>query len=167
MFNIRHQDTHELLRARAGVLEFPSSAAAARHMSEANLWTHWELAPAVMENADYLAFCKGPENGGYFEYSNPHVKGRAPTHHGMGGANILRVIEDWFPVGEAFQFLGSSCFSRGPVRDESQGFGWWMLSVLCKGPGGTLEERTFSVREVLSMAKQISVDRCNALAELA
>lgn len=121
-----------------------------------------------MQTSDFLAMCKGPENGGYFEYSNSHAKGRAPTHHGWGTVNVQRILLDWFPAGETFQFLGASCFSRGVVRPEMHGSrGWPVLLVLCKGPNGTLEERTFSAREVLSIARQISVDRCNALAELA
>ena len=118
----------------------------------------------LMQTSDFLALCKGPENGGYFEYKNPYSSGRAPTHHGMGGVNQRRVIEDWFPVGETFHFLGSSCMSRGVLTKEP---GRHFLVVLTKGLGGVLVEQTFSTREVLSIARQISVDRCNALAETA
>lgn len=116
-----------------------------------------------MQREDFLALCKGPENGGMFFYNNPLTgPGWAPTHSGLGRDNARRIIMDWFPVGEAFTFLGARCMSRG-LAPRAESPNPPMLLVVCAGRDGFLEERTFSVREALSIAKQVSVDTINRL----
>ncbi len=115
-----------------------------------------------MQREDFLALCKGPVDGGNFTWSNPTGSGVGRTHDGMGGANQLRVLEDWFPAGEIFQFLGTTCFSRGPERD-CRGMGHPRLRVTAPSPMGGMEDVFFSVKEALNIARQISVDRVNYL----
>lgn len=117
----------------------------------------------LMQREDFLALCPGPANGGTFSYSNPLCSGTGRTHDGMGSENQMRVLEDWFPAGEIFQFLGTTCFSRGPERGRGES-GWFpKLRVTAPSPKGGMEDVFFSVKEALNIARQISVDRVNFL----
>lgn len=117
----------------------------------------------LMQREDFLAMCPGPENGGTYQWDNPTTgKGVGRTHDGMGRANQMRVMGDWFPAGEIFQFLGTTCFSRGPER-VSDGWGCPRLRVTAPSPKGGMEDVFFSVKEALNIARQISVDRVNFL----
>lgn len=117
----------------------------------------------LMQREDFLALCPGPANGGTFKWDHSiRGKGIGRTHDGMGGANQMRVIEDWFPAGEIFQFLGTTCFSRGPERSP-EGFMYSRLRVTAPSPKGGMEDVFFSVKEALNIARQISVDRVNFL----
>ena len=117
----------------------------------------------LMQREDFLALCPGPENGGVFVYHNAHASGYGRTHDGMGHSNQLRVLNDWFPAGEIFQFLGTTCFSRGPEIERTSGLGRPQLRVLAPSPKGGMEEVVFSVKEALNIARQVSVDRVNFL----
>lgn len=124
----------------------------------------------LMQREDFLALCPGPENGGAFKWDHPvGGKGIGRTHDGMGRANQMRVMEDWFPAGEIFQFLGTTCFSRGPEwgnnlgSSKGCGYGYPRLRVTAPSPKGGMEDVFFSVKEALNIARQISVDRVNFL----
>lgn len=123
----------------------------------------------LMQREDFLALCPGPENGGTYKWDNPTMgKGVGRTHDGMGRVNQMRVMEDWFPAGEIFQFLGTTCFSRGPEQGgfgSSKGAGSHCprLRVTAPSPKGGMEDVFFSVKEALNIARQISVDRVNFL----
>lgn len=114
----------------------------------------------LMQREDFLALCPGPANGGAARI--PHGARPIPTHRGMGNYNQLRILDDWFPAGEIFQFLGTTCFSRGPER-VSDGWGYPRLRVTAPSPKGGMEDVFFSVKEALNIARQISVDRVNFL----
>lgn len=119
----------------------------------------------LMQREDFLALCPGPENGGVFVPAlAPYGARPIPTHCGMGEYNQMRVLDDWFPTGEIFQFLGTTCFSRGPERGRSES-GWLrpQLRVTAPSPKGGMEDVFFSVKEALNIARQISVDRVNFL----
>lgn len=122
----------------------------------------------LMQREDFLALCPGPKDGGTFKWDHPvGGKGIGRTHDGMGGANQMRVMEDWFPAGEIFQFLGTTCFSRGPERAGVYGRDLQpsspRLRVTAPSPKGGMEDVFFSVKEALNIARQISVDRVNFL----
>jgi hypothetical protein len=116
----------------------------------------------LMQREDYLALCKGPANGGRFFYDGPSGKGWGQTHSGWGQANQRRILEDWFPTGHIFLFLNTTCFSRGTTRSNGE-LGTVQLHVLAPAPEGGMQDVYFSVREALSIAKQISVDTINRL----
>lgn len=118
---------------------------------------------ALMKISDFRALCPKPHP------VTAHVRGLAipvVSFSGMGTANIRRVIEDWFPEGAEFEFLGMRCRSKGVFAGDGFGQGNCHLRVASYGVRGEVETH-WSVRQVLSAARQISVDRCNALAELA
>lgn len=121
-----------------------------------------------MQREDFLALCKGPVNGGKYFYdtmvAGQNRKGFGLTHSGAGSANQLRVLNDWFPAGEIFTFLGVNCMSRGALPKEN-GFGVH-LEVLAHNPDGGYQTYRFSVREALSIAQQCSVDTINWLDSL-
>lgn len=115
----------------------------------------------LMQREDFLALCPGPANGGVFEWRSQGRVGASRTHDGMGRENQMRVLEDWFPAGEIFQFLSTTCFSRGPERAGDLGYP--RLRVTAPSPEGGMEDVFFSVKEALNIARQISVDRVNFL----
>lgn len=123
----------------------------------------------LMQREDFLALCPGPANGGvYISDRIPYGVRPIPTHRGMSRANQMRVMGDWFPAGEIFQFLGTTCFSRGPEQvgfGSSRGAGSHhpRLRVTAPSPKGGMEDVFFSVKEALNIARQISVDRVNFL----
>lgn len=119
-----------------------------------------------MQREDFLALCKGPVNGGMYAYdiyrAGLRLEGVAPTHCGMARANVTRVLEDWFPAGYIFTFLGANCMSRGVKIGEMHPH----LEVLAHNPAGGYKTYQFSVREALSIAQQGCVDTINWLNEL-
>lgn len=121
-----------------------------------------------MQREDFLALCKGPANGGFYTPSLARIATTPiipiPTHHGMSASNQLRILNDWFPAGEIFTFLGVNCMSRGALPKD-KGFGV-LLEVLAHNPEGGYQMYKFSVREALSIAQQCSVDTINWLNEL-
>lgn len=119
-----------------------------------------------MQREDFLKLCRGPANGGVFCYDVKGRSGIGRTHDGMGAVNQTRIMDDWFPAGEIFQFLGTTCFSRGVDRlnrREPYALQAPKLRVLAPAPGGGMEEVLFSVKEVLNIARQVSIDRVNYL----
>lgn len=116
-----------------------------------------------MQREDFMKLCKGPAGGGVGERWTPGGVYSYRTHDGMGRKNQFRVLNDWFPAGEIFQFLGATCFSRGVhmARERAPA-----LCILAPSRTGGLEETFFSVKEALNIARQISVDRVNWLNRL-
>ena len=120
-----------------------------------------------MQYGDFLALCKGPVP--VFVSSSLHIPAnirskRIETHWGMGYFNRRRIIQDWFPAGEIFVFLGATCFSRGlapgKVGEPPE------LLLLAPARTGGVEEVRFGIKEVMSLARQVSVDRFNTLREI-
>lgn len=117
-----------------------------------------------MQREDFLALCKGPKVV-FAKFSQAKTPSRIPTHHSMNIANQIRVMEDWFPAGQMFEFLGTICFSKGVEVSKAEGCAppRASLKVLAPAAAGGLEIVHFGVREALSIAKQISVDTINRL----
>lgn len=116
-----------------------------------------------MQREDFLAMCKGPKVV-FAKFSQAKTPPRIPTHHSMNIANQIRILDDWFPAGQMFEFLGTICFSKGVEIDrEAKPFPRASLKVLAPAASGGLEIVYFGVREALSIAKQISVDTINRL----
>lgn len=115
-----------------------------------------------MQREDFLKLCRGPADGGV--WVSPIAGGARPiaTHSGFHYLNQSRILEDWFPAGHIFTFLGANCMSRGVVKE-----GWnARLEVLALNPSGGYKTYSFSVREALSIAQQGCVDTINWLDEL-
>lgn len=116
-----------------------------------------------MQREDFLAMCKGPKVV-FAKFSQAKTPPRIPTHHSMNIANQIRILDDWFPAGQMFEFLGTICFSKGVEVSRTDGhFPRASLKVLAPAKDGGLEIVYFGVREALSIAKQISVDTINRL----
>jgi hypothetical protein len=117
-----------------------------------------------MQREDFLALCKGPAPLTRSIYGfGPGRTAAVQTHSGVGVSNQIRVMEDWFPNGQMFEFLNTVCFSKGVDIDQSKGFPVPRLKVLAPAASGGLEVVYFSVKEVLSIANQVSVDTLNRL----
>jgi hypothetical protein len=128
-----------------------------------------------MQREDFLALTRGPMgydmNGEPGYYGNktfikqPYFKGVVPVIGSARYYNQCRILQDQFPAGTIFEFLGTTCFSRGIAqpnkRQEPSGSAY--LRVLAPAKEGGMEEVLFSVREALSIAKQISVDTINRM----
>lgn len=122
-----------------------------------------------MQREDFLALTRGA--AGFNEQGEPGYygsktfvryagfKGWVPLGSGMSKFEQRRILDDWFPAGEIFIFLNTTCFSRGVVSTD---FGY-TLKVLAPSKSGGMEEVFFGVREALSIAKQISVDTINRM----
>lgn len=133
----------------------------------------------LMQREDFLALTRGAmgfnelrEPGYYNSHTyldTPHPSHRrwVPVCCSNTEYDQVRVLEDWFPEGTIFEFLGATCFSRGVERRGASNRDirpfQVLLRVLAPSAKGGVEEIKFSVREALNIAQQISKDRVNFL----
>jgi hypothetical protein len=133
----------------------------------------------LMQREDFLALTRGAmgfnEAGepGYYgsqtflDTASPKYRRWVPVCSSNTQYDQARVLEDWFPAGTIFEFLGTTCFSRGIERrgvyDRDSQPSQVLLRVLAPSAKGGMEEICFTVREALNIAQQISKERVNFL----
>lgn len=133
----------------------------------------------LMQREDFLALTRGAmgfnelHEPGYYgsqtyiDTPDPRRRRWVPVCGSNTQYDQARVLEDWFPEGTIFEFLGTTCFSRGVERrglyDRDLQASYVALRVLAPSAKGGMEEIKFSVREALNIAQQISKERVNFL----
>lgn len=103
-----------------------------------------------MQREDFLKLCKLPE---MFYYSNhPAFKGTPyPSRTGLGRANVVRVLGDWFPAGSILSIEGATFISRGVQMNPAEGRGAHTTLDLLDPI--TLKTHSFSILEALALAE--------------